>query len=117
MSPAPTKTGSSAGSGLGVALDSGVGVGASVAVGATLGRTVGVAVDGTLGRTVGAGAAAVGRQALGLVTSGCPQAAAMSVSASMNRLASSRRVLIGILRIWFLAIDMCSQYSTILPKF
>src|SRR4051812_4778964 len=92
MSPAPTKTGSLAGSGVGVALGRSVGasVGAAVAVGGVLGRAVGVST---------ANSVAVGRQALGVVASGCPQPAVAITSAIIENLANERRVLICLARI------------------
>jgi len=102
MSPAPTKTGSVAGEGVDVA----PGVGAIVALGGTVGVALGagagvgvgaiVGLGGALGRALGAGsAAAVGREALGVLASGCPQPAAAIASASVDKVASSRRVWIG----------------------
>jgi hypothetical protein len=57
-----------------VELGSNVGIGASVALGGALGRAVGTGVI----------AAAVGRQALGVVASGWPQPAEASISANMD---------------------------------
>ena len=53
----------------------------------------------TSGRDVRKAATAVGRQALGVVASGCPQPAVAITSASIENLANKRRVLICMARI------------------
>src|SRR4051812_31061643 len=92
MSPAPTKTGSAAGSGAGVALGAGVIVGARVALGGALGRAVGAGLG--VGAAATASCVGVGRQALGVVASGWPQPAAAISSANMSNLGSRRCFLI-----------------------
>ena len=82
---------------MGVVLGAGRDVGASVTPGGTLGTTVGARA---------ADAAVVGREALGVVASGCPQAVAAITNASVDSLAISRHVLIGTSRI----VVPCDQY-------